>query len=97
MAAIKPFGVFVALDDSPPHHFFPGVGFVTHPELAWGHFESMSDVVWVGQRVQGEFLAFDRHNGEARLSLKVLQVTVVAVDQSKVLLRPTASSGSPDA
>jgi ribosomal protein S1 len=148
VAAIRPFGVFVALDDGPPHPVFPGVGFVTHPELAWGHFEAMSDVVQVGQRVRGRFLVFDEHNGEARLSLKALQpnpfldfavgqefrgrvtkvepfgvfvaimdrveglvrdidpvptvgdeihVTVAAVDPNvpKVLLRPTASSGSP--
>lgn len=33
----------------------------------------MRDVVKVGQRVRGEFLVFDQHNGEARLSLKALQ------------------------
>ncbi|MFC0541341.1 S1 RNA-binding domain-containing protein [Kutzneria chonburiensis] len=144
VAAIEPFGVFVALDDGPPHPIYPGVGFVTHPELAWGRIEATTDVVQVGQRVQGEFLVFDTYNGEARLSLKALepnpfldltvgqeflgrvtkvlplgvfvairdrveglvrdldpmpavgdeiQVTVVAVDLSKVLLRPTASSG----
>jgi small subunit ribosomal protein S1 len=73
VAAIKPFGVFVALDDGPEHPVFPGVGFVTWPELTWGHIEAMTDVVRVGQRVSGEFLVFDTHNGEARLSLKALQ------------------------
>jgi ribosomal protein S1 len=73
IAAIKPFGVFVALDDGPPHPLFPGVGFVAHPEVAWGHYQAMSDVARVGQRVSGEFLVFDTHNGEARLSLKALQ------------------------
>jgi small subunit ribosomal protein S1 len=87
VAAIEPFGVFVALDDGPAHPVFPGVGFVTWPELAWGHIAAMTDVVQVGQRVSGEFLVFDTHNGEARLSLKRLQPKP---------LRPTASSGSPD-
>jgi small subunit ribosomal protein S1 len=82
VAAIKPFGVFIALDDGPPHPIFPGVGFVAYPELSWRHFEAATDVVQVGQRVSGKFLAFDTHNGEARMSLKAL--------------RPTASSGSPD-
>jgi small subunit ribosomal protein S1 len=34
VAAIEPFGVFVALDDGPAHPLFPGVGFITYPELA---------------------------------------------------------------
>ena len=73
VASIESFGVFVALDDGPAHPSFPGVGFVTHPELSWLHFAAATDVVQVGQRVSGEFLVFDTHNGEARLSLKALQ------------------------
>ncbi|MFI9103170.1 hypothetical protein ACIGXA_21875 [Streptomyces fildesensis] len=30
-------GVFVALDDGPDHPVFPGVGFITIPELSWRH------------------------------------------------------------
>jgi small subunit ribosomal protein S1 len=73
IAAIRPFGVFVALDDGPRHPVFPGVGFITVPELSWTHFESAEDVVQVGQRVLCEFLQFDTSNGEARLSLRALQ------------------------
>jgi ribosomal protein S1 len=73
IAAIRPFGVFVALDEGPRHPEFPGVGFITVPELSWSHFDSAEDVVQVGQRVSCEFLHFDTSNGEARLSLRALQ------------------------
>ncbi|MET8446727.1 S1 RNA-binding domain-containing protein [Streptomyces sp. NPDC005209] len=73
VAAIERFGVFVALDDGPDHPVFPGVGFITVPELSWRRFESVSDVVRVGQRVSCEFLQFDTWNLEARLSLRATQ------------------------
>jgi small subunit ribosomal protein S1 len=73
VAAIEPFGVFVALDEGPAHPLFPGVGFITYPELAWQHFDEASDVVQVGQRVTCEFLQFDTWNLEARLSLRAMQ------------------------
>ncbi|MFD7256708.1 S1 RNA-binding domain-containing protein [Streptomyces sp. NPDC059874] len=73
VAAIEPFGVFVALDDGPQHPIFPGLGLITMPELSWRRFEAASDVVQVGQRVSGEFLQFDTHNAEARLSLRATQ------------------------
>ncbi|WP_245606402.1 S1 RNA-binding domain-containing protein [Streptomyces himastatinicus] len=73
IAAIERFGVFVALDDSPDHPIFPGVGFISIPELSWRRFEAVSDVVQVGQRVSCVFLQFDTWNGEARLSLKATQ------------------------
>ncbi|WP_433469809.1 S1 RNA-binding domain-containing protein [Spirillospora sp. CA-128828] len=73
VADIQNFGVFIALDEGPPHPVYPGVGFVTIPELAWEHFDEAADVVRVGQRVRGEFLAFDTSNGEARLSLRSLR------------------------
>ncbi|MFC6015874.1 S1 RNA-binding domain-containing protein [Plantactinospora solaniradicis] len=73
VAAIERFGVFVALDDGPDHPVFPGVGFITTPELSWRRFEAVSDVVQVGQRVSCEFLQFDTSNGEARLSLRATQ------------------------
>ncbi|QXE38056.1 S1 RNA-binding domain-containing protein [Streptomyces sp. GMY02] len=73
IGAIERFGVFVALDDGPDHPVFPGVGFITIPELSWRHFETASDVVQVGQRVRCEFLQFDTTNGEARLSLRATQ------------------------
>lgn len=73
VAAIESFGVFVTLDDGPAHPIFPGVGFITFPELSWRRFEDASDVVEVGQRVSCEFLHFDTWNGEARLSLRALQ------------------------
>ncbi|MFJ3760964.1 S1 RNA-binding domain-containing protein [Streptomyces sp. NPDC090080] len=73
VAAIESFGVFVALDEGPEHPVFPGVGFITYPELSWRHFEAASDVVEVGQRVSCEFLQFDDWNGEARLSLRAMQ------------------------
>ena len=65
VAAIERFGVFVALDDSPGHPVFPGVGFITIPELSWHHIDSAADVVQVGQRVSCEFLQFDTSNGRA--------------------------------
>lgn len=73
VAAIEPFGVFVALDDGPAHPLFPGVGFITHPELAWQRFDEASDVVQVRQRVTCKFLQFDTCNLEARLSLRAMQ------------------------
>ena len=73
VAAIERFGVFVALDDGPGHPVFPGVGFITMPELSWRRFEAASDVVRVGQRVSCEFLQFDTRNMEARLSLRATQ------------------------
>ncbi|WP_308286973.1 S1 RNA-binding domain-containing protein [Streptomyces liliiviolaceus] len=73
VAAIESFGVFVALDDGPPHPVFPGVGFITFPELSWRRFEEASEIVEVGQHVSCEFLQFDTWNGEARLSLRALQ------------------------
>ncbi|MDP4503390.1 S1 RNA-binding domain-containing protein [Nonomuraea turcica] len=69
VAAIERSGVFVDLDDGPDHPVFPGVGFITMPELSWRRFE----VVSVGERVTCEFLVFDTHNGEARLSLRATQ------------------------
>jgi len=73
IAAIDPFGVFVALDDGPAHPVFPGVGFIIMPELSWSRFENAADVVHVGQRVSCEFLQFDTWNLEARLSLRAKQ------------------------
>ncbi|MFJ3307538.1 S1 RNA-binding domain-containing protein [Streptomyces sp. NPDC086549] len=73
VAAIERFGVFVSLDNGPDHPVFPGVGFITIPELSWRHAEAVSDVVQVGQRVSCEFLQFDTWNGEARLSLRAMQ------------------------
>lgn len=70
VAAIASFGVFVALDDGPDHPVYPGVGFITYPELSWRRVEEASEVVEVGQRVHCEFLRFDAWNGEARLSLR---------------------------
>ncbi|GAA1591159.1 hypothetical protein GCM10009678_86750 [Actinomadura kijaniata] len=72
VAAIERFGVFVDLDEGPGHPVYPGVGFVTIPELAWRHFDDPADVVAVGERVTGAFLQFDTWNGEARLSLRAL-------------------------
>lgn len=45
IASIESYGVFVALDDGPRHPPFPGVGFITHPELSWYRFDSPSDIV----------------------------------------------------
>lgn len=73
VAAIEPFGVFVALDDGPDHPVFPGVGFIGIPELSWRRFAAASDVVRVGQRVSCAFLQFDTWNAEARLSLRATQ------------------------
>ncbi|MFI8896411.1 S1 RNA-binding domain-containing protein [Streptomyces paradoxus] len=73
VTAIEPFGVFVALDDGPRHPVFPGVGFITLPELSWRRFEAASDVVRVGQPLSCEFLQFDTWNLEARLSLRATQ------------------------
>ncbi|MGI5170516.1 S1 RNA-binding domain-containing protein [Spirillospora sp. CA-253888] len=73
VADIQPFGVFVALEQGPPHPVYPGVGFVTIPELSWRPIEQVTDVVQVGQQVHGAFLGFDTVNGEARMSLRALQ------------------------
>ena len=73
ITAIERFGAFVALDDGPDHPIFPGVGFISIPELSWRRFEAVSDVVQVGQHVSCVFLQFDTWNGEARLSLKATQ------------------------
>ncbi|MFC9468679.1 S1 RNA-binding domain-containing protein [Streptomyces coelicoflavus] len=70
VASIESFGVFVVLDEGPDHPVFPGVGFITYPELSWRRIEAVSEVVEVGQRVCCEFLRFDMWNGEARLSLR---------------------------
>jgi small subunit ribosomal protein S1 len=70
VASIESFGVFVALDDGPGHPIHPGVGFITHPDLSWRHFDDPRDVVRVGERVTCEYLYFDTTNGEARLSLR---------------------------
>lgn len=70
VAALEPFGVFVQLDEGPRHPIFPGVGFISIPELSWVHIGAASDVVRVGQRVRCEVLQSDTHNGEARLSLR---------------------------
>lgn len=73
VADIQNFGVFIALDEGPPHPTYAGVGFVTIPELSWRHFEKPTDLVHIGQRVRGQVLAFDTTNGEARLSLRALR------------------------
>lgn len=73
VAAIETFGVFVDLDDGPQHPTFPGVGFITMPELSWRRFEDPSEIVSTGQPVTCEVLAFDTTNGEARLSLRATQ------------------------
>ncbi|WP_436885221.1 S1 RNA-binding domain-containing protein [Nocardiopsis dassonvillei] len=70
IALIRRFGVFVALDEGPPHPSFAGVGFITVPELSWSRFRDAEEVVRVGQRVTCRFLCFDTTNGEARLSLR---------------------------
>ncbi|WP_129837735.1 S1 RNA-binding domain-containing protein [Streptomyces sp. RFCAC02] len=70
VASVERFGVFVALDDGPDHPVFPGVGFITVPELSWQRVGAVPDVVRVGQRVSCAFLMFDTTNGEARLSLR---------------------------
>lgn len=73
VTAIERFGVFVALDDGPGHPVFPGVGFITIPELSWLPFDAASDIIRVGQRVSCEFLQFDTWNLEAGLSLRATQ------------------------
>ena len=73
VTAIERFGVFVALDDGPAHPVFPGVGFITIPELSWLPIEAAFDVVQVGRGVSAEFLQFDTWNLEARLSLRATQ------------------------
>ncbi|MEU4217322.1 S1 RNA-binding domain-containing protein [Actinoplanes sp. NPDC026623] len=73
VAAIERFGVFVDLDDGPKHPTFPGVGFITMPELSWLTFGDPSEVISEGQHVTCEVLTFDTTNGEARLSLRATQ------------------------
>jgi ribosomal protein S1 len=73
VVAIESYGVFVDLDDGPGHPCFAGVGFVTMPELSWRHFTDPAEVIALGQRVTGEFLAFDTSNGEARMSIRATQ------------------------
>jgi small subunit ribosomal protein S1 len=73
VTAIERFGVFVALDDGPDHPVFPGVGFITVPELSWRRVETASDVVHPGQCLSAEFLQFDTWNLEARLSLRATE------------------------
>ncbi|MEV4581439.1 S1 RNA-binding domain-containing protein [Nonomuraea jabiensis] len=73
VAAIERFGIFVDLDDGPDHPVFPGVGFISMPELSWRRFEDPCEVVSVGERITCEFLVFDTRNGEARLSLRATQ------------------------
>ncbi|CAL9615934.1 Polyribonucleotide nucleotidyltransferase [Streptomyces sp. enrichment culture] len=70
IASIERFGVFVELDEGPRHPVFPGVGFVTFPELSWRRFEDATEVVRVGEQVSCQFLRFDTVHGEARLSLR---------------------------
>ncbi|MFA1546460.1 S1 RNA-binding domain-containing protein [Actinomadura chokoriensis] len=72
-AAIESFGVFVDLDEGPQHPVFPGVGFIAMPELSWHRFDDPSDIYSPGWRVTCEFLAFDTHNREGRLSLRATQ------------------------
>lgn len=52
-------GGFVDLADGPKHPAFPGVGFITMPELSWRRFDDPSEIVATGQRVTCEVLAFD--------------------------------------
>ncbi|WP_329237256.1 S1 RNA-binding domain-containing protein [Actinoallomurus sp. NBC_01490] len=73
VVAIERFGVFVDLDDGPDHPVFPGVGFITIPELSWQRGEDPSETVSTGQHITCEFLAFDTYNGEARLSRRATQ------------------------
>lgn len=61
------------VDDGPDHPVFPGVGFITIPELSWQWGEDPTEIVSMGQHITCEFLAFDTHNGEARLSLRATQ------------------------
>ncbi|MFI6576285.1 S1 RNA-binding domain-containing protein [Nocardiopsis sp. NPDC050513] len=72
VAGVQRFGVFVALDDGPPHPVLPGVGFVRIPELSWETFTDPTEIAEVGQPVSGAFLQASLHNGEAVLSLKAL-------------------------
>lgn len=73
VAAIERFGVFVDLDDGPKHPVFPGVGFITIPELSWRWSQDPSEIISIGERITCEVLAFDTSNGEARLSLRATQ------------------------
>ena len=84
VAAIESFGVFVKLDDGPAHPVFPGVGFITYPELSWSRFDAASDIVQVGERVSCEFLQFDTWNLEARLSLRATQPDPLAAFANRI-------------
>jgi hypothetical protein len=59
--------------DPPAHPNFPGVGFITLPELSWRRFDVVTDIIEVGQHVACEFLQVDTTNLEARLSLRAMQ------------------------
>ncbi|MFI0424761.1 S1 RNA-binding domain-containing protein [Spongiactinospora sp. 9N601] len=52
---------------------YPGVGFITVPELSWQYFDEVSEVVEIGQRVTCSVLCCDTAQGEARISLRALQ------------------------
>jgi predicted RNA-binding protein with RPS1 domain len=73
ISAIERYGVFVALDRGPAHPIFPGVGFITLPELSRRRLEAATDIIEVGQRVVCAYLQFDTTNLEARLSLRATQ------------------------
>ncbi|WP_184972824.1 S1 RNA-binding domain-containing protein [Nonomuraea endophytica] len=73
VAAIERFGIFVDLDDGPKHPVFPGVGFISMPELSWSSFEDPSEIISMGQHITCEVITFDTTNGEARLSLRATQ------------------------
>ena len=60
------------LDDGPAYPTYPGVGFLTIPELSWRRIDAPTDAVEVGQRVSCKFRDFDTYNAEARLSLRAL-------------------------
>jgi ribosomal protein S1 len=96
VAAIESFGVFVSLDDGPDHPIFPGVGFITYPELSWRHFDSPTDIVQVGQRVTCAFLQHDTWNAEARLSLRALQPTRSRSSRTPTPWARPCTAGSPD-
>ncbi|MEU2264349.1 hypothetical protein ABZ557_29680 [Streptomyces sp. NPDC019645] len=73
VAAVEPFGVFVAWGDGPDHPLFPGVGFLTFPEPSRRSFEDVAEIVQTGQRVSCVFVRLDTWNGEAGLSLRATQ------------------------
>ncbi|KUM96293.1 hypothetical protein AQI88_12895 [Streptomyces cellostaticus] len=73
VAAVHNFGVFVRLDGEPPHPAYPGTGFIRVPDLTWSRIDHPKDVVRPGQRVAGEVIGTDTHQGEVVISLKALQ------------------------